>query len=82
MTTDADAEQLRTRARSIRALAALVDDCGADRLATRAGLDTWIGPTAEQCRHDLERMRHTVRVAHEQLLVTARRLEAQADLES
>ena len=80
MMTATDVEQMRARARSIRRTAALLDDCDATRLASRAGDDVWIGPTPQRCHDDLVAMRATIRSAHDELIAAAARLDAQADV--
>jgi hypothetical protein len=72
------AEQLRTRARALRQLAARVSVCTGLTLHQRAGDDTWIGPTASRCRDDLLTVRRELLTAHDELIAAARRLERQA----
>ena len=80
MSIASEPEQLRARARAIRRTAGALDDCAATRLLPRAGEDTWIGPTPQRCHDDLDRLRTVIRGVHDELIVTARSLETQADL--
>ena len=74
-----DADLLRTRARTLRHLAALVQQRVLLDLCRRAGDDTWRGPMAEQCRDDLRRSLQRLDTDGDELLRQAAVLERRAD---
>jgi hypothetical protein len=76
-TTDA-AATLRQRAAILRAFARQLTTTSALDLGRRAGTDTWIGPTPEACRTDLQRLRSDLLTAGADLHATARRFEQMA----
>jgi hypothetical protein len=76
-TTDA-AATLRRRAADLRAFAHLITTTSALDLGRRAGTDTWIGPTPDACRTDLQRLRRDLLAAGADLRTTARRFEQKA----
>lgn len=76
--TSTVAEQLRGRARALRALARAIDDCGATTLYRRAGVDTWIGPTPQRCLDDLVAARTQLQRSAEELRGAAYRLDVRA----
>lgn len=78
MPTD-DADLLRTRARTLRHLAALVQQRVLLDLCRRAGDDTWQGPTADRCRDDLRRSLQRLDTDGDELLRQATVLERRAD---
>ena len=73
------AEQLRVRARALRVLAQVIDDCGAITLYRRAGIDTWIGPTPQRCLDDLVAARTQLQRSADDLRCAAHRLEVRAE---
>lgn len=77
--TAASAEALRARGRSIRRTAALLERIDITVLINRAGGDTWLGPTADQCLDDLACARRLLLHAGNDLRSAAQQLERQAD---
>ena len=72
------AEQLRVRARALRALAQTIEDCDATTLYRRAGIETWIGPTPQRCLDDLIAARTQLQRSAQDLRDAAHRLDARA----
>jgi hypothetical protein len=73
-----DADQLRHRASVLRAFATDIESAGLLDLGALAGIDTWIGPTAEACRSDLAIIHRDLLAASVELRRAARVLERQA----
>lgn len=73
------ADLLRTRARGLRRLAALVDRRVVLDVLRRAGDDTWRGPIADDVRADLTAAVHRLDAAADDLLRQAVLLERRAD---
>ena len=79
MSTVAEIEQLRARA---RALCALSTRLGASRvlvLHRLAGPDTWVGPTPQSCYDALVAVRRQLQTHQQALHDIARTLERRAD---
>jgi hypothetical protein len=76
-TTDA-AATLRQRAATLRGFARQLTTTSALDLGRRAGSDTWIGPTPDACRSDLQRLRSDLLAAGDDLQAIARRFEQMA----
>lgn len=74
-----DAELLRTRARTLRRLAALVQQRVLLDLCRRAGDDTWRGPLADHCRDDLRSALRRLDAEGDELLRQAQVLERRAE---
>jgi len=72
------ADQLRTRATTLRAFATQLRGLDALDLVRRAGADTWLGPSAEQCRAELLGARRELQRAGDEVLIAAHRLERRA----
>jgi hypothetical protein len=72
-------EQLRARARHLRALSGTIGTTNALTVYNLAGPDTWVGPTAQSCYDSLVVLRRQL-LAHQQSLCdTARGIERRAD---
>jgi hypothetical protein len=74
-----DAALLRTRARTLRRLAALVQQRVLLDLCRRAGDDTWRGPLADHCRDDLRAALRRLDAEGDELVRQAQVLERRAD---
>ena len=79
MSTTAQVEQLRVRARSLRAMAATIATSRALTVYNLAGPETWVGPTAQSCLDALVAVRRQLQAQQQSLDVTARLLERRAD---
>ncbi|CAB4893032.1 unannotated protein [freshwater metagenome] len=77
--TSRPGDDLRGRAHQLRRTAGAIDDSGADGLYRRAGVDTWMGPTAARCLDELTTARRQLHEAAEALRRTARQLDQRAD---
>jgi hypothetical protein len=66
------------RAVALRSLSLRLHTCRARSLFSRAGTDTWIGPTPQRCLDDLVRVSRSIARAADELTAAARRLEIQA----
>jgi hypothetical protein len=72
------ADQLVQRAGALRRLASSIDHADAAVLYRRATIETWIGPTPQQCLDDLLSARTLLAQAADLLRTGATRLEARA----
>lgn len=72
--------ELRRRALALRQSAQHLDRSGVRLLPSRAGADTWIGPTARRFLDTVEDVTRSLAAAEDDLLSTARWLEHQAVL--
>ena len=79
MTTPAEIQQLRTRARHLRDVAGQLGASRATELHRLAGPDTWVGPVPQSCRDALLALRRQLHAGEEALHGAARRLERLAD---
>ena len=75
MPTDLDPAQRAARAIALRQLANKLEACGVTAPAGWAGDDTWIGPTADACRSDLDAQAAAVNDTIAALRARARQLE-------
>lgn len=78
--TQTSGAPLRARAQWLRSVAAQWSARDIDMLTVRAGSDTWVGPTPQQCLDDLRRISRELSAAHDELVAAAQRLEAEADV--
>ena len=78
-TTQISGAPLRARAHGLRTVAAQLSPRDIDILTVRAGNDTWVGPTPQQCLDDLQRISRELGTAHDELVAAAVRLETEAD---
>ena len=74
----AEALALRHRAEVLRALAHQLGLLGALALASDAGVDTWVGPSAQACGEALRRHRSLLHRHVDELAAAARRLDTRA----
>ena len=79
MSTDVEAEQLRARARGLRAVSAQLGASRALVIHGLAGPDTWVGPTPQACHDALLTIRRRLLAHQDALLETARTFERRAD---
>ena len=79
MSTAAEVEQLRARARELRAVSARLGASRALVVHTLAGPDTWVGPTPQSCYDALVAIRRNLQAHQQDLLDVARTLERRAD---
>ncbi len=79
MSTAAHVEQLRSRARHLRALSTTIAASKALTVYTLAGPDTWVGPTAQSCFDTLVDLRRQLQTHQQSLCDTARGFERRAD---
>lgn len=79
MPTDSPA-RLRSRAASLRNAAAQLPGWEIANLVAWAGPDCWVGPSPTACIHALTLLHADLAGARDSLLVTARRLEHEADV--
>jgi hypothetical protein len=75
----AEAAALRARAAALRRLASHVEHADLGAVARLAGDDTWIGATAEACRHDVAIAIRRLDGAADELRRAAATLERRAD---
>ncbi len=73
-----DPHRLRDRAAGLRGAARTLDHAALHAVPGRAGVETWIGPTADRFADDLRRATVDLDHAADQLRDAARRLETQA----
>jgi hypothetical protein len=73
------ASVLHERARSLRAMAARLEQLEALGLAARAGVDTWMGPTPSRCHDSLVSMRRRLLDEADSLRRTAARCDRSAE---
>jgi len=78
MPTDVHAGELSARAATLRRLATRLEAAAPASLSSRAGEQTWIGPTADRCRGDVTAQLAAIRAGAADLRARARALEAQA----
>ena len=79
MSTAAEVEQLRARARDLRAVSVKLGASRALVLHTLSGPDTWVGPTPQSCHDALVGIRRSLQTHQHALLDIARTLERRAD---
>ena len=79
MSIAAQIEQLRARARHLRALSGSIGTTRALTVYNLAGPDTWVGPTAQSCYDTLVVLRRQLQTHQQSLCDTARGLERRAD---
>ena len=72
-------EQLRARARHLRALSGSIATTRALTVYSLAGPDTWVGPTAQSCYDSLVVLRRRLQTHQQSLCDTARSFEQRAD---
>lgn len=73
------ASVLRERARSLRAMAARLEQLEALGLAARADVDTWMGPSPARCHDSLVSMRRRLLDEADSLRRTAARCDRSAE---
>ena len=79
MPTDAEAADLRRRARELRALARQLERSPLHSLHLSAGVDTWTSPRADECRDLLTSDQSRLRSAADDLTAQAMWFERRAD---
>ena len=79
MSTTADIEMLRVRARALRQVARRIGASPALTVHRLAGPETWVGPTAQSCLDELLAMRRRLESNQHTLDDAARRLDRYAD---
>jgi hypothetical protein len=79
MPTADTAQHLRLRATELRRFAHRIETCAALAVHRHADDTTWLGPTAQQCHHDLLAWRQRLLARVADLRVAARRLERLAE---
>jgi hypothetical protein len=76
--TASDPATLLARAQALRRLATKLTECSLGGLAERAGPETWLGPTADRCRADIDAHVLAIDGAIADLHARARRLDNEA----
>ena len=79
MSTVIQIEQLRARARRLRALADLIASSPATSIYGLAGPQTWVGPTAQSCFDALLSMSRQLEANRQALCDSARSFDRHAD---
>ncbi len=79
MSTPVVVEQLRARARGLRAVSGKIGASPALTIHGLAGPDTWVGPTPQACYDALLAIRRQLQTQQQALIDAARTLERRAD---
>lgn len=79
MSTSAQVDQLRARARHLRSLSGKIGASHALSVHGLAGPDTWVGPTPQSCYDALLAIRRQLQAQQQSLNGTARSFDRRAD---